>query len=150
MELIRIQRARRAGFSCAVGAGLLSILHRLSSGTETGRPESRALHAIPVTRAMDFIESHLHQAIALDEVAAHLDLNPAYLARVFKADTGESVGQLVARRKMELARERMLTTRMSIKAVAHSLGFRDVAYFSRVFKKVTGQPPREFVARGAR
>ena len=151
MALIRIQRARHSGFSWAVGAGLLSIFHKLAAETaqRSNSTEEPPVVTVAITRALDFIESHLHRPLALEEVAAHLELNPAYLARVFKTNTQETVGQYVARRKMEVARERMLTTRMSIKAVAHSLGFRDAAYFSRVFKKVTGRSPRAFESRNA-
>jgi two-component system response regulator YesN len=80
----------------------------------------------------------------LFEVAQSLRLNPQYFSRLFHQRMGRPVGKYIAQRKMDLARERLCTTNLSLKEIAHSLGFHDPLYFSRVFRRVIGCSPREY------
>ena len=146
------QRRNNAGSALAAEARFLMLLQvisgqvlkrcgRFAGDTQLNRTQKH------VTRALEFIDGRLDRLIALNEVSDHLRINPEYLARIFKTQTGQSVGQYILRRKMEQARERLLSTRLSVKEVAASLGYRDPLYFSRVFRKTEGRSPADYRSR---
>lgn len=149
LKLIAAQRSRRPGYELAVSGRLLLLLQTLSEEMLedlSKRPRQLRLSAgqQQVSRALDFIECHLNRNISLFDVARHLRVNDAYLARMFKAHTGTSVGQYVHQRKISKAKERLLAGALTIKQIAKSLGFNDALYFSRRFNQVVGVSPSDF------
>lgn len=155
LKLIAAQRTRRPGFELAVSSRLLLLLQTLSEEMLeelSKKPRQLRLSAgqQQVSRALDFIESHMGKNISLFDVARHLQVNDAYLARIFKAHTGTSLGQYIHQRKITRAKERLLAGTLTIKQIAKSLGFNDALYFSRRFQQVTGVSPTEFARRNSR
>ena len=60
----------------------------------------------PVQKALWFVESHLREPIALEEIATHSGVSPYHLTRAFDAVTGHSIMRYVrARRLSEAARQ---------------------------------------------
>ncbi|MCF6176203.1 MAG: AraC family transcriptional regulator [Victivallaceae bacterium] len=100
-----------------------------------------------VMRAKSYIEQHLRDNPNLTQIAKHAGVAPEYLCREFKRATGYSpivyrdIQRIVAAKRMLRYSER------SIKEIAELLGFADVYYFSRVFKKIAGLPPGKYRAR---
>jgi len=155
LKLIAAQRSRRPGYELAVSSRLLLMLQNLSEELLeelSKRPRQLRLSAShrQVSRALDFIESHLSRNISLFDVARHLQVNDAYLARMFKAHTGRSLGQYVHQRKINKAKERLLAGTLTIKQIAKSLGFSDALYFSRRFHQFVGVSPSEFSKQNSR
>ncbi|MCQ2377740.1 MAG: helix-turn-helix domain-containing protein [Victivallaceae bacterium] len=73
-----------------------------------------------------------------------LHVSVSTLHRLFLRYCGRSFGREMLRRRMEVARNYLLTTEMPIKEIAFRLGFRDRFYFSAVFKKYFGASPGIF------
>ena len=151
-RLVRAQREAAPGCDLAAGANFLLLLQNVSCQllASLTRPEADLTLSRPrlrVARALDFIEKELAQPLGLHEVARHLGVNPAYLARIFRRETGISVGQYVLRRKMAAASERLVRTNLSIKEVAASLGYASPLYFSRRFRETAGMAPSEYALR---
>ena len=67
-----------------------------------------------------------------------MGISVGYAQNVFKKATGESIIEYVNRRKIETAVEMLRANKLKLKDLASSLGVDDPAYFSRLFKKVTG------------
>jgi len=88
-----------------------------------------------------FIEENLDKAISLTALAARLGMSVRHLSRVFAEETGVPLGKHVAERKMLMARWELQHTDKLVKAIAADLGFEDVGYFCRAFKKRFGAPP---------
>ena len=53
----------------------------------------------------------------------------------------------INQRKIAKAKELMLYSEMNVSEIAESLGFQSIHYFSRLFKKVAGIAPTEYVSR---
>jgi len=83
------------------------------------------------------------QAVTLDELAALCDLSVRHLSRGFRASTGQSIGQYVARSRIERAKA-ALVAEPSIKRVASLMGFASTAAFCAAFRNTTGLTPGEF------
>lgn len=105
----------------------------------------RAKHtSTAVTQALEYIDAHLAGDLRLDIIAGAVHLNPHHLCRVFKKETGETLGDYITRTRVEYAKTLLADPDIRAYEVAELAGFNDPAYFSSTFKKVTGLSPREF------
>ena len=92
--------------------------------------------------------SFLHQFYASDISGELLEqefnYNFDYLNRLFKRHTGQTIFGYLNALRIERAKQLLSTGFYSIAEIAEKTGFRDVYYFSRVFKKLTGVTPGEY------
>lgn len=134
-----------------IGAALIYRLHRaFIRSRQRGRDFIRtAPEAAHVGRAKAFIRLNHERPIALSEVAAAVDLNPAYLSRCFRRITGVTVGEALLAARIETAK-RLLLDGHSAKAAAFHAGFGSTSYFCRQFMRCTQTTPLGFVAHAQR
>lgn len=97
-----------------------------------------------VVRTKRYIEEHLGDEIGNDDIAAHVFLNPIYLNRVFRKETGHTLAEYVQYRRMELAQELLKTTDMPVGSIGSRIGYANFSHFSRVFRKSVGCSPVDF------
>lgn len=95
----------------------------------------------PIATAVRHIGRTLHGVCRVADAAAAAGLEPHYFSTVFRAEVGESPSRYILRRKMDEARRMLGQPGTTVTDVAQSLGFSDVAHFSRRFKAVYGVPP---------
>ncbi len=110
---------------------------------ETGRLPNRSLQ-----RAIVFVEKHLSTSVSLDQVAREAGMSKFHFCRVFKAVTGVTFREHLARRRIARAVELLQDRDRSLSEIYLNVGFKDMSHFSRVFRKLAGQPPSRF-RRGA-
>ncbi|MBS5522032.1 MAG: helix-turn-helix domain-containing protein [Clostridiales bacterium] len=91
-----------------------------------------------------FIKDNIGQELSRDEVAANVFLNPDYLSRIFKKETGYSVSEYILKMRMSVACELLVKTDLSVSKIAMSCGYSHMAHFSKMFKKDTGMTPNEY------
>ncbi len=77
-------------------------------------------------------------------IAEHLHISPNYLSRLLKLLTGQSTKQFVQDKLIDLAKERLSTTNLSVNEIAYNLGFEHPQSFSKLFKSKTSLSPLEF------
>lgn len=112
---------------------------------QRGRSESLPLpHRRAVEAAQTRIREHPEDEVDLASLAASAGLSAAYFARLFKQQTGLSVKAYAAQHRMLRARRLLAEGRLSVKEVAHELGFDDPFYFSRLFTRHFGVSPSAF------
>jgi two-component system response regulator YesN len=87
------------------------------------------------------IDRHFQEPMSLETIALRYFVSKEHLSRAFKAKFGENLTEYILRKRMENARELIVEQKMAIKHVAQLLGYEDLAYFYRVFKKHFGQTP---------
>lgn len=91
----------------------------------------------------DQIDTNLN--LSLKEVAAGLDMNPAYVSREFsKCFSDMSFGDYIRKLRIEKAIELLSNTSNSLAEIAYLTGFSDQSHFNRIFKQHTGQNPSAF------
>jgi AraC family transcriptional regulator len=81
---------------------------------------------------------------SLQELATLAGVHPAHLARCFQQAHGVSVGEYQRGLRINLARKALAESARPIAIVAAEAGFADQSHFARVFKRMTGQTPRDF------
>jgi Response regulator containing CheY-like receiver domain and AraC-type DNA-binding domain len=82
--------------------------------------------------------------ISLQSVAGEINVNPSYLSRVFKNETGENFIGYLTRIRIEKAQQLLRNKQLKVYEVAHMTGYPNTAYFSKIFKKATGVTPEEY------
>lgn len=85
-------------------------------------------------QAMSYICANSVQALSISSVAAHIHISPNYLSNVFRKETGTSVNEAIRREQMKAAARLLRTTDMYLYEIAEQLGYKDVKYFSLLFK----------------
>jgi len=98
----------------------------------------------PVYPAVSFINDHIHEKIALNDMAELCHLSPGYFSKVFRRELGENYSDYLQRQKVIKAKKALETTKDSITQIALDLGFQDTGYFIKVFKKYEGLTPSAF------
>jgi len=104
--------------------------------------KSRAPVPEEVLRARKYIESHYQEGLQLHDIAAAVSLSTSQLNRLFRRYQGTSLMEYTIRCRVHHARELLQTTALSVGDVALQSGFSDVYYFSRLYKKRQGYPPK--------
>lgn len=91
-----------------------------------------------------YIHSHYGDDLTRNGLAEIVYLNPDYLARLFKKETGISLGSYVIQVRIAAARNLLETTRYSVYTIANKVGYTNYSYFSKLFKQEVGLPPNEY------
>jgi len=77
-------------------------------------------------------------------IAESLNISPGYLSGLLKSLTGQNTQQHLHHKLIELAKEKLSTTTLSVSEIAYELGFEHLQSFSKLFKTKTSLSPMEF------
>ncbi|MNJ47997.1 HTH-type transcriptional activator Btr [compost metagenome] len=91
-----------------------------------------------------YIDQNYHKEITLQHIADCFFISRENVSRKFKQVTNENLIDYLTRLRIDKAKMLLADSDLRITQVAELVGFQDEKYFSRVFKKVTGQTSREF------
>ncbi len=98
-------------------------------------------YAARLLRALDWIEGHLDDDIAVADVAAEAGYSPYHFHRIFSAAIGEPLMRFVRRRRLTRAADELRRTDQAIMAVALTAGFDSQEAFTRAFKRAFDVTP---------
>lgn len=98
----------------------------------------------PVAKACAYIRANYSKNITLNDVAAQLYVNPAYLSRVFHEKIGQTFTETLTRIRLDAAIERLKTGDMPISEIARVCGYPSSKYFYKQFKRYMGISPGEW------
>ncbi|AZN39784.1 helix-turn-helix domain-containing protein [Paenibacillus albus] len=97
-----------------------------------------------VQQSIQFIKDNVEEDISRDDVAAHVGLNPAYLSRLFKKETGVNLIDYLIETKMNRAKQLLDTTDMTVSMIAQQVGYSNFSHFTRMFRKRFEVNPQEY------
>lgn len=121
---------------------LNTFKERLCQSFQEHKKEHR--HHI-VESVKKYIETHLQDRLNLNEVSAIYGISPNYLSSLFKKYNDCGYSEYITYRKIEEAKKMMMEKNKKVYEIANALGFESAFYFSKVFKKVEGISPSEFI-----
>lgn len=107
-------------------------------------PASRQPLSRPIARCVEYIHTHLHERITVEQLCSVCHLSRAYLSRLFCQETGQPVARYITARKIKAARNALEFTDQPVADIAHVLSFCSESHFIRVFRQQTGLTPGEY------
>lgn len=110
------------------------IIYTLLNVNETYSP-------VPILK---YVHENLHKPLKNSDLCDILHCSEVSLISQFKSLTGKTPQQYVTEKRIEAAKDALLSTPIAIAQIAGLCGFEDPLYFSKVFKKSTGFSPSEF------
>lgn len=108
--------------------------------------KSAAAEPPAVTRARTFIEAHLGEPLSLEQAARAANMSAFYFCKVFKAATGLTFTNYLARARIEKAKQLLLNPHTRVSEAAYEAGFQSLSQFNRVFRRVVGEAPTAYRA----
>ncbi len=117
---------------------LLQLLSFLPSSEQLQETEAYG------KQAMDYIRKHYMQPINVDDVAKAIGISRSWLYRCFMDYAEQSPTMFLRDVRMMRAKSLLRRTDMTVKEIAHAVGFEDPLYFSRVFSEYEGCSPRAY------
>ncbi len=98
-----------------------------------------------VKSAVDYINLNIEDKLTLKSIANEIHVNSSHLSRKFKCDTNMTIIDYINRKRIEEAKLYLERGNVSFAEIALMVGFTDLNYFGRVFKKITSLTPSEYV-----
>lgn len=91
-----------------------------------------------------YIDHHFRENIKLEAIAPLFGYNSAYLGKIFTKNVGETFNSYVDHRRIERSRELLLENNLKVYEIAEQVGYKNVDYFHKKFRKYVGMSPAEF------
>jgi AraC-like DNA-binding protein len=85
-----------------------------------------------------------HGIPSVKTIAAEMNISPNYLGSLLRIHTQQNTQQHIQNKLIDLAKERLSTTHLSVSEIAYELGFEHPQSFSKLFKQKTNLSPLEF------
>jgi AraC family transcriptional activator of pobA len=126
-------------------AAVLITLQRQNVRHAASGPGAMALSQQALVQAFrGQLDVRFRSAWKVEQYASALHVSTSTLNRACHAVVGVSAKQLTQQRLLHEAKRRLIYTGEPLEQIAWSLGYRDPAYFSRVFRRLTGDSPSSF------
>lgn len=103
-----------------------------------------------VADVLEHIHEHYAEEIWVESVADAFFLSADYLNALFKGQTGVSLMKYIIGYRMDRAKDMLRSTHRRIADIAGSVGYADVSYFCKIYKKHTGLSPSQYRERSGR
>jgi AraC family transcriptional regulator len=118
-------------------------LRNLPFATAPAAPDVRLGGLAPwrIRRLLAFVEEHLSQSIHVADLSGAVGLSVPHFARAFGLSFGKPPHLYVIQRRLDRARQLMLTSDMALSELAVACGFNDQPHFCRLFRRHTGRTP---------
>lgn len=114
----------------------------LAAGARASAPRSGGPQWLG--RVMEVLHDRFRERLTLDSVALDAGVHPGHLTRVFKDQTGLTVGDYVRRLRLRWAADQLRSTDQEIGRIALRAGFADQSHFTRTFRVHMGSTPARY------
>src|SRR5258708_29137744 len=101
-----------------------------------------AAHTQAVERAIQFMHTHLHELLTLEDLAAVAYLSPFHFTRVFGRLIGIPPGEFLSALRFQAARRLLVTTALSVTDICFEVGYTSIGSFTHRFTHRVGLSPR--------
>ncbi|MEM1323462.1 MAG: helix-turn-helix domain-containing protein [Bacteroidota bacterium] len=124
---------------------LYALLVELSRNTPPAEYESASQYQLEQLHQLsELVATHLYDCKKVADYTGMMNLSAYQLNKITKTALGKTCSELINEQIVLEAKRHLLATSDQIKAIASHLGFEDVSYFARFFKKHVGVSPMAF------
>ncbi|MDD9265556.1 response regulator [Paenibacillus sp. GCM10023248] len=97
-----------------------------------------------VQQVLKYIHQSYAEELSLKMLGAHYHIHPVYLGQLFHKEINESFTEYINRYRIEKAKELLKTTTTKVHVIAKEVGYWEVGYFYKQFKKYVGISPTDY------
>ncbi|WP_308638611.1 AraC family transcriptional regulator [Paenibacillus silvisoli] len=145
MELLIAEFAdRQPGFEAVCKGLMQQLLVKLFRMQAESAKRFHAMYGERFQTLMEWIELNYRQDCSNARLAELVRLNEDYMAKLFRAASGMPPGKYVQKVRHRAAKRLLQETDETIESVGSLVGYPDIHYFSRMFTKWEGSPPRDY------
>lgn len=141
-EAIRIANEEKSGYQQYL-AGIANLIFCMIPYYNNNRSFDPATEDI-INKAKIIMKEELLNGISPEKTAAQIKLSYSWFRKIFKDYTGVTPSQYIQELKMQEAKICLTTSHIQIKEIAYHLGYEDIAYFIKLFRRHTGKRPSEY------
>lgn len=91
-----------------------------------------------------YIDHNYQSNIKLETIAPLFGYNSAYLGKIFSKTVGQSFNSYVDNKRIEQSKDLLREKRLKVYEIAEQVGYKNVDYFHKKFKKYVGMSPAEY------
>lgn len=96
-----------------------------------------------IPQVLNYIQKH-YQNVTVEDLAKHFSVSTSWLSRIFHKNAKMTLIDTIQQIRVQKARELLCSTRLSVQEIAELVGYQDVTYFIRMFKKHTQMTPLQY------
>ena len=122
-----------------LGVWLTGLLDRVLDSLHENRRGSP--HTVLLGKALRHMQAHLDRNLSRNEVARTAGLSPSHFSHLMTEKMGISFTNLLARYRIDKAAQLLRRTDKHLSDIALACGFTDQSYFTKVFRRLTGETP---------
>lgn len=93
---------------------------------------------------MKYVQEHMEEPLSTEELAQHACVTKCHLIRMFRSALGMTPLRYITQCKVQYAQTLLLRTDLSVRQVGEAVGFKDISYFIRLFRRQLGFTPQEY------
>lgn len=147
----RLQKLATMTDKFYMGLELMTILYELSKFDDAHELASSTFAKVSVSsdsrrvlKVKDYINSHIHEDLRLEQLANLVGMTPTAFSRYFKQRTGKNLSEFIVDIRLGQAARRLVDTTDSVSEICWTCGFNTLSNFNRLFRKRKGCNPTEF------
>jgi len=95
-----------------------------------------------------YLRDHYEQPISLEEISVRFNYSSRYLSKLFKKEMNQGLIEYLIKYRITRAQELLLRTNLPVREIARSVGYADLFYFIRLFKKISQTTPHLYRLHG--
>jgi len=101
-------------------------------------------HHFIIERTKKMLEERFGEEVIQQKIAEELQIHPVWLSQLFKKETGRNFLDYLTEVRMEKGKALLRDSNYKIYEIANIVGYQDIQYFGKLFKKWTGVTPKEY------
>lgn len=117
------------------------IITKVTSLIET---KNKKISETVINKIIDYLQNNYFNDISLDELGKIVFMNPKYVCRLIKKETGSNFSDILLSIRIDKAKKLLQEPELKTFEIAEKVGINDSRYFSKVFKKIVGITPTEY------
>ena len=117
------------------------FMHHVSDYFNRRQSEHNAKNTVEIV--CRYIMDHYGEPLTREELASYIHMNPDYLTRIFRKETGMTMKNYILKKRMEAAQMLLRSTKYRINEIAEMVGYSNYSYFTQNYHKEFGITPKQ-------